>query len=252
MTKPLPYIRNNRPAVFDWMVFLCTVSLGFIFPSLGEFINTTTFSYWMLFATVLYTVGAWLKRMPLAYRMDQSPDKNKEIPFLFFLVLGHWVIFLIAGIFSDAAVRNIIGAAPQNPEHMETGVMILGSILLGTLISVLVYYPLKVKEKGGTKSPAFLFRRELVADIFLVASVAILSFVFWEKSIMALFFHVRPSSLGDVCFLFIFLSLAYLVFYLPLRYLFLIEDHFNKQTWQRLFFIFALILTKCLFEVATF
>jgi hypothetical protein len=45
--------------------------------------------------------------------------------------------------------------------------------------------------------------------------------------------------------LFIFLSFAFMLFYLPLRYLYLIEDDSNKA-WRRLLLIFMFILIRAL------
>ena len=98
-------------------------------------------------------------------------------------------------------------------------------------------------------SAKYLFRRELVADIFLLAAVSILSFVFWEKGIISLLSHRKTASVGDVWFLFVFLAIAYIIFYLPLRYLFLVEDHFSRKTWRRMLLIFAFLLIKSLFEM---
>ena len=64
--------------------------------------------------------------------------------------------------------------------------------------------------------------------------------------------HMPVNGVGDVIMLFIFLGVSYVLFYLPLRYLYLIEDHFSRQAWRRLLLIFILILLRGLFEAVRY
>ena len=102
-------IRTNRPAIFDWLVFIISLSLGLIFPSLKEIAAFASFSGWMLLCLVLYVTGILLKHRPLYYRMAISGTKPKDIPYTFFLIAGHWVIMLSLVIFSEEAFRKITG-----------------------------------------------------------------------------------------------------------------------------------------------
>jgi hypothetical protein len=54
------YIQKNNTALFDWLVFAISFSLGFIFPGLKAFASSPSFSFWMLAALLLYISGAWL------------------------------------------------------------------------------------------------------------------------------------------------------------------------------------------------
>jgi len=122
-----------------------------------------------------------------------------------------------------------------------------GGIILAVFITWLVMHNKKQVKKQNRFSENYLFYRELVADIFLLAAVSFLTFAFWEKGILALLAKRPSAGILDIWFLFVFLSIAYILFYLPLRYLFLLEDHSSRQTWQRMLFFFGLLLVRSLF-----
>jgi len=233
-------IKQNKPAIFDWLVFLFSFSMGFIFPSLRSFIASSSFSNWMLAALVLYIGGICLKHGPLYYRLARAGN-HEEIPYRFFLIIGHWVIMMAVIIFADEAFRRLMGL-PTLRQGEGSGYGTVTGIFLGAFITWLAFRPGGKNKK--ILAEGYLFRRELAADILLITGVAMLSFVFWEKSILAVFINMPMGSVGDVCMRFILLSLAYIMFYLPLRYLYLIEDHFSKQAWRRLLLIFIFILLR--------
>lgn len=249
MKPQVTYIQENKSALFDWLVFGISVSLGFIFPTLGSFVYSAGFSYWMLAAMVLYIAGAGLKHRPIRYRLMKSGQTLEPVPLLLFILAGHWVIFLMVVIFSETAFRHIVGLPIPPPEKQGGGIIILYGMLIPTFITWLVFRSKSGLKKAKPFSDGYLFRRELVADIFLVSAVSILSFAFWEKGIMAMLLSSTVNSISDVWFKFIFLSMSYVLFYIPLRYLFLIEDHFSRQTWRRLLLIFGLLLLRSLFEM---
>lgn len=249
MTHFKKYIRGNNTALFDWLVLGVSFLLGFAFPSLLDFVSSPYFSYWMLAALVLYAAGVWLKQLPLYYRINRSGNSPETVPLTLFLVIGHWIIFLVVFIFAETAIRKILGIPPENVKDAAKGTFMFSSMIVATFITYLVFRsPAKMKKRVGL-SAQYLFRRELIADIFLLTAVSILSFVFWEKGIIKLLTYKPTASVGDVWFLFIFLAIAYILFYLPLRYLFLVEDHFSRKTWRRMLLIFAFLLIKSLLEM---
>ncbi len=241
------YNPENKAAYFDWLVFGISFSLGFIFTSLKDFLTSPGFSLWMLTALLLYTIGAALKHLPLRYRLSKSEMPVKIMPLFVFLLSGHFFIFSVVIYFSASVVKKmitstIIKTTSENPD-------ILVTILAAIFITWLVFRPKRVIRKKVTISAKNLFIMELVADIFLVVSVSIFSFAFWEKGVVAMLTRKAVSSISDVWFLFVLLSITYILFYLPLRYLFLIEDHNHRGTWKRLLLIFGLLLLKSLFEI---
>jgi hypothetical protein len=242
-------IKINRPALFDWLVFSISFSLGFIFPGLKDFVSSPSFSYFMFTGLFLYTAGAWLKHRPLSYRVTTTGENLREVPAMLFLVIGHWIIIITAIIFSASAVSKITGLKFTGVNDDVRPVFIWLIIFLAGFINWLVFRPKKRKHFNKRYSASWLFRRELVADILLIAGVSILSFIFWDKSIMALLAHSQTDSINGIWFLFIMLAICFMLFYLPLRYLYLIEDHTSNQTWRRLFIIFGLLLLRSLFEM---
>lgn len=245
--KPLETrIEENRPALFDWITFMSGFCMGFIFPSLYEFVKSPGFPYWMLFAGLLYGAGAWLKHQPLCHRLTLQNRTAASVPLLLFLLCGHFVIFLMVLIVATPAWRELLGLPVLTPKDSDDGLSLVVSVTLAVLITWLVFRSKKRLKNPGAHTAAWYFRREMVADIMLMVSVSVFSFAFWEKGVMALLISRPTATLGDIWFLFIFLSICYIFFYLPLRYLFLVEDHSSRATWKRLLFIFGLLLLRSL------
>lgn len=243
------YTRENKAAFFDWLVFGISFSLGFIFASLKDFLTSPGFSLWMLTALLLYAIGAALKHLPLRYRMSRSGMSVKKMPTLVFLVIGHFCIFFVVIFFSIPALKKMFTSGAALVKRTSGNPDILVSLLVAIFITWLVFRPKSEIIEKITLSSKSLFIMELMADLFLVVAVSILSFAFWEKGVFALLTRKPVSNIGDVWFMFVFLSMAYILFYLPLRYLFLIDDHNHGGTWKRLLLIFGLLLLKSLFEI---
>ena len=242
-------IQQNKAAAFDWLVFAISFSLGFVFPTLRELIISPLFSYLMLFALIFYTIGAWLKHFPLYYRLITSGNTSKGVPYTLFLIIGHWVLMLVAIIFSMGAARKILGMRPLTREEEAGGWVALISIVGSSFITWLAYRTKTKLKKEKIFSKKYLFRRELAGDIFLLFGVSIFSFIFWEKGIMALLSSRHNTSLSDIWYMFVILAFTYMFFYLPMRFLFLVEDHFSNKTWKRMLLIFGLLVLKALFEM---
>lgn len=248
--KPLEArIEDNRAALFDWITFGASFCMGFMFPSLYEFAKSPDFPYWMLFTALLYGTGAWLKHRPLCHRLMLQNKDAASVPFFLFLLIGHFIIFLVVLIASIPAWREILGLPKLTHESSDGSLTLFLSMVGALLISWFVFRPKKRLKNAAAHTGVYFFRREMVADILLMVSVSVLSFAFWEKGVMAMLISRPTANAGDIWFLFIFLSICYIFFYLPLRYLFLVEDHSRKGTWKRLLFIFGLLLLRSLFEL---
>ena len=249
MVVPWNSIKQNKPAIFDWLVFSISLLMGLVFPALRDLTTSPGFSGWMLAGLLLYTTGLWLKHRPLYYRLAKQGREQKNFFIILFLIVGHWVIMLAAVMLSEEAFRQITGLPPVPKYQTQSGLHILTGIFTAALITWFAFRPGRKSRKLLTEQ--YLFRRELAADIILICGVSMLSFVFWEESILSAMSHMQMDSFGDILMLFIFLGLAYMLFYLPLRYLYLIEDN-NRQAWRRLLIIFVLILVRSLFETLRF
>ncbi len=238
------YIEQNRPALVDWFVFSASTLLGFAFPNVLGIATKLWVSKAMLAALVLYTVGAWLKKLPLYYRLIIEKKGERDIPYQFFLVVGHWLVLLVVTLFAEPAARMVVGLAPGSLDDVLANLTgIAYCSLVSAAITALVFWP---KKKLFTKTvyhADFRFRRELVADCCLVISITVFTFAFWEKGVMTLF--DRPiSQVSDIFYSFLTMGACFVLFYLPLRFLYLIEDHSHNQTWKRLLIIFSLVLLR--------
>jgi TRAP-type C4-dicarboxylate transport system permease large subunit len=249
MIAPKDYILKNRAALFDWMVLSVSFMLGFIFPTISDFFISPGYYNWMLAALLFYTVGAALKHLPLSYRITYSAKAVKPVPYLIFLVIGHWFIILLLVIFAEPAIRHILHLEPLKKNNSTSGELLIAATLIAAFVTWLVYRSKNSRKKRKIYSVNYLTGMELTADILLIAGVSIFSFVFWEKGALAMLGRVSTQTISDIWFLFIFLAILFLFFYLPFRYLFFIEDRENGRNSRRLFLIFGFMLLRALFDM---
>lgn len=243
------YIEQNRPAIVDWVVFSASMLMGFAFPSLAGIGLKLWVSKVMLAAVVLYTLGAWLKRLPLYYRIIVEKKGERYIPYEFFLIVGHWLVLMIVVMLSIPAARMLVGLTPGSLDEIMANLSgIAYCSLVSAGITAIVFWPKKKFRGAAAYHAAFRFRRELVADCFLIISITIFTFAFWEKGVMVMF--DRPiNNVSDIFYSFLTFGACYVLFYLPLRFLYLVEDHSHNQTWKRLLIIFSLVLLRALLVV---
>lgn len=248
MEKFQHYIQHHRAAIFDWSVITISFLLGFIFPTIKDFAGSGGFHYWMLAALLSYSAGAALKHLPLCYRLHVA-GQPRAVPYILFLVVGHWFIFLFVIIFAEPAFRELVALPPLTQKNTGSWQQILAASVISAFVTWLVYRN-KSKWKGRKEGAAgTLFYRELIADILLISSVSIFSFACWEKGVMAMLARSSTQTIGDIWFLFVFLAILFLFFYLPLRYLYFVEDREGGRNRRRLFLLFGFMLLRALFEM---
>lgn len=249
MIAPKDYILKNRAAIFDWTVIAISFMMGFIYPTVKDFTGSSNFSYWMLVAFLLYFAGAVLKHMPLSHRISFSVSSLRPVPYIIYLCVGHWFILLFIIVLSESAFRNTLNLPPLRASNSGSWQLFLTSTTVATFVTWLVYRSKSNFKSRKEYSESILFYREIVADIFLIGGVSIISFVLWEKGVMAMLARVPAQSIGEILFLFIFLAITFLFCYLPLRYLYFIEDREGGRNRRRLLYIFGFILIRALFEM---
>lgn len=238
----------NRSAVFDWSVITICFLLSFIFPRLNDMVKSPAFAWWMLVALLLYIAGAWLKNLPLSYRMTTTDEKPREIPYLIFLLSGHFVIIIVLGFFAEPVFRKIFLIPPAGPgPDQQAGKLALIYTVISVAVTWIVFSTKKKRKFKRKYDDSYLYWREIIADFLLAGGVGILSFVFWEKAIIGLAGSGPLGTISDIWYLFVLLAFCFMFFYLPLRYLFLIEDHTSNQTWKRFLLIFGFVLLRSLF-----
>ncbi|MEO6540595.1 MAG: hypothetical protein ABIN74_06390, partial [Ferruginibacter sp.] len=159
MVVPWNSIKQNKPAIFDWLVFSISLLMALIFPALKDLTTSPSFSGWMFVSLLLYVAGLWLKHRPVYYRLAKQQRETKNGFMLLFLVVGHWVIMLAAVMLSEDAFRHITGL-PQVPKYQpQSGLHILTGIFTAAVITWLAFRPGGKNRKLITEK--YLFRREL-------------------------------------------------------------------------------------------
>lgn len=244
------YIGHHRGVIFDSATIFLSFSLGFLFPTLSDIIHAGVFSSWMLAALLLYGIGAAIKHQPLRYRLSRT-GQVKDVPYVLFLIISHWFIILFVCLLTENAFRRLFRLRAMTAQDTISGTAIWVSVVVATFLTWLVYRSkTKRKKTERTLSSDYLFYIELLADFLLIAGIGILSFVFWDQGAMRLVGHAFIGSVGGVIFLFFFLAILFMVFYLPLRYLYFIEET-KSSNGRRLLIVFAIVLVRALIEVVS-
>ena len=238
----------TRTDLFDSLVLLTSFLLGYIFPSLEALIRSPGFFNWILASLLLYTAGAVLKDWPLSVRLSTSIPV-KPVPYVIFLVVAHWFIIFLLVVLAEPALRRVTGLPAITDQNQGSWTLIIIAAVAASIVTALVYRTKSNRRYKKLVSSVLLFRVELVADLLLIAGVSIFSFVFWEKGVMAMLSRAATRSIGDVWFLFIFLAMLFMLVYLPLRYLFFMENPAAGTNRKRFFLIFGFLLIRALFSL---
>ncbi len=237
----------SRAALFDWIVFMTSFSLSFVFPGFVSLIASPSFPWLIMGSIIFYALGAWLKHLPLDIRADLPAYKKRTFPLKYAMMFGHWLILYGAMYMSRIHLQNFLGIHFQGAKPDETDWYNWSIFFIAIFITWLVY---RAPRKNISKnySEKGLFKRELTGDILLCLSVSVLTFFFWERGVMGLMTKdIFPKNAPGLLAQFIVLAICFVLFYLPLRYLFLIEDHSSRQTWQRFILIFGFLAFRFLF-----
>jgi hypothetical protein len=213
-------------------------------------VMSPVFYDWMLVALLMYVAGAALKHLPLSYRLSNSGAAIQPVPLLLPLLIGHWLIMFALVMVAGPSIREILHLPKLPAGSQVSGTMIILYMVLAAFITWLVYRNKTKRKKTKLYNADFLFRVELVADILLVFSVTIFSFVFWEKGAMGLLSRASTRTLSDVFALFLLLCIMFVLCYLPFRYLFFIEDRDRGRNGRRLLLFFGFILVRAALEFA--
>lgn len=248
MPSAKEYIQINRPAIFDWSVMLISFLMGFLFPSGSAFISSNIFYELMLVATGCYIAGAVIKHLPLCTRLAARGIKDRTAGYRTFLIFGHWLIFFLLFIMLEPPMRRILHFPLKEGQIVYSGPFLAIAPIFAIIVTWLVYRNKEKFRRTASYSPGYLFNRELIADLLLITGVSVLNFFFWEKGVMEMLSRSKTDTIGDIWFLFLFLSVLFIAYYLPLRYLFFIEDRPGSNT-RRLFYIFGFMLFRALFEM---
>jgi hypothetical protein len=130
MTRPKDYIQTNRAALFDWLVIFISFSLGVAFPALSDFIRSPGFFNWMLTALLLYIVGAVVKDLPLSHRLSFRTRSPKPVPYVLFLVIGHWLTMFFLVILAEPAIRKLLQLPALTDDNAASWQLMLAAAVM--------------------------------------------------------------------------------------------------------------------------
>ncbi len=189
----------------------------------------------LLFAAITTQfLGAVLKAGPLQYRLSgKTPRQSEDVldKFMGVLLFFHFLLFTIICLMS-LGLLGIVDLVDRSSSGDDLWVGV--SLLIAGLLTYIVWRAGKRPEKEATKMIKFPIAQEALADGLLWISVSIITRFFWETW----YLEIEPVrgigiSLRAIVLL-VSLSLLFVVFYLPSRYLFLVEDYRYGRTWIRI------------------
>jgi hypothetical protein len=147
------------------------------------------------------------------------------------LLFFHFILFSVICLMS-MGLLGIVDMVDRSSSGDDLWVVV--SLIIAALLTYMVRRAGKRPEKAPTKIIKYPFIQEALADGLLLISVSIVTRFFWETW----YLELEPSrgigiSSRSIVLL-VALSLLFVVFYLPSRYLFLVEDYRYGRTWIRM------------------
>jgi hypothetical protein len=226
-----PFLPTNyRGLVFDlavivvniFLVRLLTRHIGrlLVLSFLKDDVQAAhTFLYIILAALVAQTVGAALKRRPLQARLlaRHEDDRGSSVGCLLIL---HLSLMLVTGC-------AVVALAQTEP----TNWVLFPVVLLCLLPTVLVWRALTPYKKPPAPDWRNSRGVETFADICLFAYMLV-NLAVWNTVTSGS--NIRAAGVGDAierAMGFVIMSPVILLFYLPPRILFLVEDYQYPATW---------------------
>ena len=223
-----------RGFIFDAAVLAGNIVFTVSVLDQSENIPDRTIGILLGVAVTTQLLGAVLKMGPLHYRLSgTSPRQKADVldKFMSVLLFWHFILFTIVSLMS-MSLLGIVDFVDRSSSGDDLWVGV--SLLIGGLLTYFVWRAGKRPIKAPTNVISYPIAREALADGLLWISVSIITRFFWETW----YLEIEPSrgigfsSRGIV--LLVSLSLLFIVFYIPSRYLFLVEDYRYARTWVRM------------------
>lgn len=220
-----------RGFVFDLAVLAGNIIFTFSILERSDDFPDRDIGFLLLAAMITQFLGAVLKSRPLQFRLSgRSPRKTDDLldKFMGVLLFFHFILFTIICLMTLGLLGVVdLGDRSSSGDDLWVGV----SILIAGLLTYTVWRAGKRPEKAPTKMIKYPIAQEALADGLLWISVSIVTRFFWETW----YLEIEPSrgigiSLRAIVLL-VSLSLLFVVFYMPSRYLFLVEDYRYGKTW---------------------
>lgn len=221
--------------VFDGATFFGNIITFSLVPSLGDEIVSVTGGALLLLAVATQIAGAIWKKAYLPARLAQRvnlPVNRWRNNFLNLLLFNHFLLFSVISLFgfSLVGIYDMQGLGG----FYRGDIWVFIALVVG---GVCTYLVLSAERDG----PANASRRkwaswlEFGADGLLWISVSLVTRIFWD-GLVELIEPSRGAGLSSKgVVLLVAMSILYLFFYLPSRYLFLVEDYRSRWTWVQVF-----------------
>jgi hypothetical protein len=220
-----------RGFVFDLAVLAGNIIFTFSILERSDDFPDRDIGFLLLAAMITQFLGAVLKSRPLQFRLSgRSPRKTDDLldKFMGVLLFFHFILFTIICLMTLSLLGVVdLGDRSSSGDDLWVGV----SLLIAGLLTYTVWRAGKRPEKAPTKMIKYPIAQEALADGLLWISVSIVTRFFWETW----YLEIEPTrgigiSLRAIVLL-VSLSLLFVVFYMPSRYLFLVEDYRYGKTW---------------------
>lgn len=220
--------------IFDLAVLAGNIVFALSILDQTENIPDRTIGLLLVLAVITQLLGALLKTNPLKHRLHAQSTRSAAgilAKFMNVLLFFHFILFSVICLMS-MALLGIVDLVDRSSSGDDIWVVV--SLLIAALITYTVWWAGKQPDKALTKNVKYPFIQEALADGLLLVSVSIITRFFWESW----YLEIEPSRGIGVTplavVLLVALSLLFVVFYLPGRYLFLVEDYRYGRTWPRM------------------
>jgi hypothetical protein len=218
-------------AIFDGAIFLGNIAFFSLLPRLGDDVAETTAGVLLLLAVLTQGAGAWWKKGFLGQRLaSRRPLMPISLArgFLNVLLFLHFILFSMMTLFALALLG--IYDMRDSGGFYRGDMWVLIALLVGGFTTNLVRLAGQPRESSARirTKPGWL---EYGADGLLWVSVSLVTRIFWD-GLVNLVEPARGIGMnGHGILLLVAVSLLYTFFYLPGRYLFLVEDYRSVTTW---------------------
>jgi hypothetical protein len=217
--------------IFDLAVLMGNIVFALSILDQTENLPDRTIGLLMGLAVIAQLLGALLKANPLKQRLSERPARStKGIPekFMDVLLFFHFILFSVISLMAMALLGIVDSSASGDDFWVALSLIIAG------LLTFAVWRAGKRPGDPPSREIKFPIIQEALADGLLLISVSIVTRFFWESW----YLELEPSrGIGltrSAMVILVGLSILFVVFYLPSRYLFLVEDYRYGRTWLRM------------------
>jgi hypothetical protein len=233
---------KGRGQIFDIFVLLANL---FLVGPLTALVRETKgfhplFGVLLIAGVVIYSAGAWLKRIPLQERLSRGIGGTATIFFavLFVLFVMHLGLFIAALSFAQEILEGYPGWGWTQSDTAKVAALVLGCVPTVLALRALVAPRNQVAREGEEGAS-----RELVAD-FLIYLALIVLLAWWDGIFVEMVRTLPPQHWAMDILLSVLMLVPFAMFYLAPRILFLVEDYRDPFTWMTILFAVSPLILR--------